>query len=60
MPDADPSPLPASAGLLALAALLLGSGGVAAGPPGLAGVYWPPCASASWAEGAEGASTLRQ
>ena len=38
--DADgtePDPAPASAALLALAALLLGSGGVAVGPPGLAG-----------------------
>ena len=34
--DASPSPQPASAGLLALAALLLGGGGVATGPPGLA------------------------
>jgi Lamin Tail Domain len=35
--DDDPSPAPASAGLLVLAALLLGGGGVAVGPPGLAG-----------------------
>ena len=35
--DSDPTPAPASAGLLVLAALLLGGGGVAVGPPGLAG-----------------------
>ncbi len=34
--DPDPMPAPASAGLLVLAALLLGGGGVAVGPPGLA------------------------
>ena len=35
--DPNASPVPAAAGLLALAGLLLGGGGVGAGPPGLAG-----------------------
>ncbi|HEX6475601.1 MAG TPA: lamin tail domain-containing protein [Candidatus Limnocylindria bacterium] len=38
--DREPSPAPASAALLVLAGLLLGGGGVVAGPPGLPGRLW--------------------